>query len=75
MTYSDLTADQARRQLYSVMNRTLSFEQKAEQSLAIGEKYLSVENGYMTKIDQENGYWTAIASTADRMKRSLWVSN
>jgi len=65
MSNSPLSADQARQQLYEVMKKDLSFEEKAEQALAIGEQYLNVENGHVTRIDQESDYWKAIASTDD----------
>jgi len=65
MSNSSLSADQARQQLYEVMKKDLPFEEKAEQALAIGEQYLNVENGHVTRIDQESDYWKAIASTDD----------
>jgi len=65
MSNSSLTADQARHRLYEVMKTDLSFEEKAEQALSIGEQYLSVENGHVTRIDQESDSLLAIASTDD----------
>jgi len=65
MSSPSLSADQARYRLYEVMKRDLTFEEKAEQALSIGEQYLNVENGHVTRIDQESDYWKAIASTDD----------
>jgi hypothetical protein len=54
---------EARRDLYEIMDRDCSFEEKVERALALGERYLSVDNGHVAKIDQESDYWKAIAST------------
>jgi len=54
---------EARERLYEVMDRDLPFEEKATQALAVGEAYLGVENGHLTRIDPESDYWKAIAST------------
>jgi nitrogen-specific signal transduction histidine kinase len=63
MTGTDLDAATARRRLYEVMQSDSDFEDKAERALAIGEAYLGVANGHVTRIDPENDYWRAIAST------------
>ncbi|WP_323676923.1 GAF domain-containing sensor histidine kinase [Halorubellus sp. PRR65] len=61
----DLDADRARRALYVVMQEDLSFERKAERALAIGRRYLDVDNGHVTRVDPETDYWKALASTDD----------
>ncbi|OYR78641.1 histidine kinase [Halorubrum sp. E3] len=58
-----LSATEARERLYEVMGRDLPFEEKATLALSVGETYLSVENGHLTRIDPESDYWRAIAST------------
>jgi K+-sensing histidine kinase KdpD len=63
MTRSALDADQARQDLYAAMRAEGSFEEKAEAALELGERYLSVENGHLTKIDEDSDYWRALAST------------
>ncbi|WP_321163756.1 GAF domain-containing sensor histidine kinase [Halorubrum saccharovorum] len=45
------------------MDRDLPFEEKATLALSVGETYLGVENGHLTRIDPESDYWKAIAST------------
>jgi len=45
------------------MDRDVPFEEKATLALSIGEAYLGVENGHLTRIDVESDYWKAIAST------------
>ncbi len=45
------------------MNRDVSFEDKATAALSVGEEYLNVENGHLTRIDRDGEYWKAIAST------------
>jgi len=63
MTASSFDPDQARRELYQEMNKDLPFEQKAERVLHLGEQYLDVDNGHLTRIEPESDYWKAIAST------------
>lgn len=63
MTRTQLTPNEARHELYTVMNRDSSFEVKAEQALELGRAYLGVENGHLTKIDTQSDYWEAIVST------------
>ncbi|PAU84655.1 histidine kinase [Halorubrum salipaludis] len=58
-----LSAAAARERLYEVMDRDLPFEEKATLALSVGEAYLDVENGHLTRIDPESDYWKAIAST------------
>ncbi len=63
MSSTNLHPDEARSDLYELMNVDLSFEEKARRALAIGEEYLNVDNGHLTKIDPQSNYWKAIAST------------
>jgi Bacteriophytochrome (light-regulated signal transduction histidine kinase) len=57
------TAVQARRELYEVMAADISFNEKAEHALDLGEEYLNADNGHLSKIDQQTDYWKAISST------------
>ena len=50
-------------ELYEVMNEDISFEEKAQRALEIGERYLNVDNGHLTQIHPESEYWKAISST------------
>lgn len=63
MSEAELSGDQARNKLYGVMREDISFEQKAKKSLELGRSYLGVDNGHLTRIDQETDFWEAIAST------------
>jgi PAS domain S-box-containing protein len=63
MTQSQLSADHARHQLYEIMQEDLPFPEKARQALELGQSYLGVDNGHLTRIDQETDFWEAIAST------------
>lgn len=63
MTEPTFDSDTARVQLYEIMRADCSFEQKAEQALDLGTQYLGVENGHVTKIDEQSDYWKSIAST------------
>jgi K+-sensing histidine kinase KdpD len=58
-----MTSTAAIESLYGLMNRDLSFEEKAQQALELGEQYLDVDNGHLTKIHPKSEYWKAIAST------------
>lgn len=63
MTQEELTAEEARRRLYEIMNQDGSFEEKAQEGLELGVAYLGVENGHIAKIDQHTEYWEAVSST------------
>jgi GAF domain-containing protein len=63
MTQTELDASTARRQLYEVMQSDGDFEDKAERAMEIGEAYLGVANGHVTRIDADSDYWRAVAST------------
>ncbi|WP_256295982.1 PAS domain S-box protein [Haloarchaeobius salinus] len=63
MTGPGLTADQARRDLYEIMQTEADFEAKARGALDLGKRYLRVDNAHLTRIHPEAEYWEAIAST------------
>jgi signal transduction histidine kinase len=63
MSDSGLSADIARKELYEVMRLDLPFEEKATRALSVGERFLGVDNGHVTRIDPESNYWQAVAST------------
>jgi len=58
-----MDAEEARRELYAIMNRDGDFEEKARQALALGETYLGVDNAHLTRIHPESDYWKATVST------------
>lgn len=58
-----LTAEAARQQLYEIIRKDTPFEQKAEEALTLGTQYLGVDNGHLTRIDQQTDHWQAIVST------------
>jgi len=58
-----MDADEARSELYAIMARDRGFEEKARRALELGEEYLGVDNGHLTRIDPESDYWKAIVST------------
>ncbi|OVE85365.1 GAF domain-containing sensor histidine kinase [Natronolimnobius baerhuensis] len=63
MAESPLGPDEARAELYEIMNDECSFETKADRALELGRRYLGVDNGHVTKIDEQSDYWKSIAST------------
>ncbi|MWV64804.1 PAS domain S-box protein [Halorubrum sp. JWXQ-INN 858] len=63
MSESTRPAEEARRRLYEIVRGTGPFEEKARGALALGERYLSVDNGHLTRIDQETDHWEAMVST------------
>jgi hypothetical protein len=63
MTQPPLDADKARHDLYEILAKDAGFDAKAEQALALGERYLGVENAHLTEIHPDSNYWKAIVST------------
>jgi signal transduction histidine kinase len=58
-----MDAANARQQLYEVMRRPCEFGLKAEQALALGRRYLDVDNAHLTEIHVDTDYWETVAST------------
>ncbi|WP_336328054.1 ATP-binding protein [Halovenus sp. HT40] len=56
-------ADEARHQLYEIMKRDGSFEQKAKEALELGKAYLDVDSGFLTRIESDTDHWETIVST------------
>jgi hypothetical protein len=49
---AERSADQARAELYAIMREEIPFEDKADRALALGESYLGVDNGHITRINE-----------------------
>jgi GAF domain-containing protein len=62
---TELDPETARTQLYELKERDATFEEKADEALALGERFLDVENGHVARIDHERAFWQTIASTDD----------
>ncbi|MDZ5810019.1 GAF domain-containing sensor histidine kinase [Halorubrum sp. AD140] len=58
-----MDAELARQELYEVMNQPREFEVNAERALAIGKRYLDVDNAHLTEIHADSDYWEAVVST------------
>ncbi|AQL41822.1 histidine kinase [Halorientalis sp. IM1011] len=63
MSEHEFDAEQARRDLYEVMSRDTDFDTKATDALRLGRKYLGVQNGHLTRIDEPIDYREVIASS------------
>lgn len=63
MDRPSLSAQEARESLYEIIRTDSPFEEKAQEALEVGKRYLGVNNGHMTRIDQETDHWEATAST------------
>ncbi|WP_049986386.1 GAF domain-containing protein [Halobellus rufus] len=63
MSDAGLSAEAARSELYGIMAADLPFPEKATRAMEVGERYLGVDNAHLTRVDPENNYWKAIAST------------
>lgn len=63
MASTALSAQDACQQRYAIMQADATFEEKAERSLALGERYLQVENGHLARIDETTDHWEALFST------------
>ncbi|MDZ7850236.1 MAG: PAS domain S-box protein [Halodesulfurarchaeum sp.] len=58
-----MTAQGARDQLYEIIRKECSFEQKAREALDLGQRYLDADNGHLTRIDRETDHWEVLVST------------
>lgn len=58
-----LSGEQARKRLYEIMAESEPFDEKVDNALALGREYLDVENGHLTRIEQDTDYWKALFST------------
>lgn len=63
MTEPTVATQEARRKLYEIIRTDTSFERKAHDALELGNQYLGVENGHLTRIDRETDHWEAVVST------------
>ena len=63
MDPTGLSVREARQELYDIMRRDVSFEEKAREALELGEQYLGADNGHLTQIDPETDHWEATVST------------
>ena len=63
MTATVLSGEDAREELYAIMRGEACFEEKAQRALDLGKRYLDVDNGHLTRIDEETAHWEALIST------------
>ncbi|MDR5656391.1 ATP-binding protein [Halodesulfurarchaeum sp. HSR-GB] len=50
-------------ELNDVFRQNTPFEEKARQALELGRDFLSVDNGHLTRIDEETDHWETLVST------------
>lgn len=65
MKDATVTAQAARNELYDIIRKEVSFEQKAQEALELGRRYLGADSGYLTRIDQSTNHWEVVATTDD----------
>ena len=58
-----LPGHEARQRLHEIVRKDCPFNKKAEEALEIGERYLGVDNGHLTRIDQETDHWEIVITT------------
>jgi GAF domain-containing protein len=58
----ELPLREARHELTELMQEEIPFKE-ARGALEVGKQYLNVENGHLTRIDQQTDHWEAIVST------------
>lgn len=63
MTGTGLTGQEAREKLYEIVRKDVPFDQQAREALELGRRYLGLENGHLTRIDQVTDHWEIVAST------------
>ena len=62
-TTTTLTAHDARKQLHEIVRQDVPFNEKAREALELGKQYLGVDNGYVTRIDEETDHWEVVVTT------------
>lgn len=63
MGQANRSADEVRLELYDITRTNGPFREKAERALELGETYLGVDNGHLTRIQPKADLWKAIVST------------
>lgn len=63
MAETSLTGHKARQRLHEIVRKDVPFNQKASEALELGKQYLGVDNGYLTRIDQETDHWEIVVTT------------
>lgn len=63
MTDETASVQPAKEVLYEIIRKEAPFEEKAREALELGKWYLDVDNGHLTRIDEETDHWEAVTST------------
>ena len=63
MSADTLNADEARQKIHKTVRSDIPFEEKAHKALEFGKQYLGVENGYLTRIDEETDHWEVVVTS------------
>lgn len=63
MVDSAVTDHKTRQRLHEIVRTDVPFEQKAREALELGRRYLGVDNGYLTQIDQATDHWEVVVTT------------
>ncbi|MGM0606280.1 MAG: GAF domain-containing sensor histidine kinase [Halobacteriota archaeon] len=58
-----LSGEEARSELYALLHRGLYRKQAIERVVEIGAKYLNLDHGHITSIDEDENRWEIIGST------------
>jgi GAF domain-containing protein/anti-sigma regulatory factor (Ser/Thr protein kinase) len=57
------SADEVRHRLYEIMAADQPFEERAQEALELGTRYLDVDTGFVSRIDPSTDSWETIVST------------
>jgi len=63
MAETSLTDHKARQRLHEIVRKDVPFNEKAREALELGKQHLGVDNGYLTRIDQETNHWEIVVTT------------
>src|SRR6056297_1244435 len=63
MAETNLTGQEARQRLHEIVRKDVPFNEKAREALELGKQYLGVDNGYLTRIDQDTDHWEIVVTT------------
>ena len=63
MSSTVITDYKTRQRLHEIVRKDTSFHQKAREALELGKRYLDVDRGYLTRVDQETNHWKIVVTS------------
>ena len=63
MSDAAVTDYRIRQRLHDIVRKDTSFDQKAREALGLGKRYLDVDGGHLTRVDQETDHWEIVLTS------------